>query len=163
MATINSGITMRIIPILPFGFGSVQNNSHITIPLALHIEAGQFTEADLLVRLHAGSSIAAGQTLAFNLFQDGYDFEDPASVFLATTAIATVTFTSTSSPPAFGVATAGSSTEPLGRYLAVNMVATQPAAAVAFNVYVSVDLVLKGGDPSAMPMSPNSYRGYRIL
>jgi hypothetical protein len=80
MATINSGITMRILPLTQFGFTGIGASKNIAFPIGQHIEAGVFTEADMLVRLHTGTQMSAGQSLSVTLSQDGYDFEDPANV-----------------------------------------------------------------------------------
>jgi hypothetical protein len=163
MATINSGITMRIIPQLFFQFGNVVASNHITVPLGVHIEAGPFTEVDVLVRLHNGTSLAANQTLTINLLTDGYDFEDPGNPFFSASALASLPLTNANTVPYYGVFSASASSTPFGRFLAITLQAQQPAAGGVFNVNISVDMTLKGGDPSAMPMAPNSYRGYRIL
>jgi hypothetical protein len=163
MATINSGITMRILPLTQYGFTGIGASKNISFPIGQHIEAGVFTEADLLVRLHSGTTMSAGQTLSVSLAADGYDFEDPANVFITSPL---VSFTQSGAPtslPVYSVVTASASALPFGRYVAIVVSASQPAVAAAFNVNLSVDLTLKGGDPRAMPMSPNSFRGYRLL
>jgi hypothetical protein len=163
MATINSGITMRILPLTSYNFANIQNSKNIQFNVGQHIEAGVFTEADLIVRLHTGTVMSAGQIFSISLGTDGYTMEDPTSNFF--TAITGVAFTQTGAPtlPAYSVTSASATTTPFGRYLVVALSATQPAAATTFTVNVSVDLVLKGGDPSALPMGPNSFRGYRVL
>jgi hypothetical protein len=152
---------MRILPLTQFGFTGIGASKNVSFPIGQHIEAGVFTEADMLVRLHTGTQMSTGQVLSVTLSQDGYDFEDPANVFMNPL----VTFQQSGAPtlPLYSVTTALASTYPFGRYVAIVVTALQPATATTFNVNLSVDLVLKGGDPRSMPMSPNSYRGYRIM
>jgi hypothetical protein len=165
MATINSGITMRVMPINSFAFSGLGAGAGMQFLVAQHIEAGVFTELDLIVRLHTGTNMAAGQTLKVVVAQDGYDDQDPASLFAGAN-LATVTQSGAATVPFFSVATAagGTGTTPWGRYLGVYVSATQSGTGgTTFIANLSIDLVLKGGDPSSLPMSPNSFRGYRLL
>jgi hypothetical protein len=163
MATINSGITMRIIPQTLYDFSNLQGSQSMNFPLGQHIEAGQFTEVDVLVRLHAATVMSEGQTLQVALFTDGYDFSDPASVFFSSGPIAEFSQAGVPTLPAYNIFSASATDTPFGRYIAIQIGATQASSATTLIAAVSVDITLKGGDPSAMPMSPNSYRGYRIL
>jgi hypothetical protein len=160
MATINSGITLRLMPLTSFTLTNIKASSSIAFPIAQHIEAGVFTEADLIVRLHSGTTMSAGQSVAFSIVPDGWDFEDPTGSFLGT---ALATFTQSGAPtlPAYSVTSTGTSA--FGRFLSVSMPATQPSTAATLVVVASVDLVLKGGDPTNLPRSPNGFVGYRIM
>ena len=161
MATVNSGLHLRLLPLTKIDFSNtiLANSAVQTITIAQHIEAHSFTIADLVVRTHAGTSIGAGASLKVNLVADGYDFEDPASQFLSSTNAAQIVLGPSLSGASYNIQ---SGSAQMGRHLAVQLVATQPAAAVALVVFISIDLTLKGGDPSGLMNGPNSFRGYRI-
>jgi hypothetical protein len=176
MATINGGMTMRIIPRQGYIFTGLGASGQATVMIASHIDVSAFQEADLLVRLHPQSVIPSGANVVVGLVTDGYTFDDPAPAvaagqFFFGSAPAAglpgcVQITSSNTPPFFAVASMnqGSTTTPFGRLLAVQMIATQGTTGGAnFGVFMSLDLVLKGGDPRMLAMNPNSFRGYRIM
>jgi hypothetical protein len=164
MGTVNTGITIRLVPRTLYVFGGATGlvaGGTVTVPIARHIDASTFTEADLLVRAHSGTSIAVGGgggNFGIQPFDDGYDFEDPDVDFV--TGVSVIPINNATVIPFF---TSFSIASPFGRLLGVQLVANQNAANGVLSIALSVDLVLKGGDPSALPMMPNAYRGYRIM
>jgi hypothetical protein len=162
MATINSGITVRLLSRTVFNVPGGINTS-ITFPIASHLDTSVFTEADLLVRFHGGtggtSLPSAGQTATVNVLPDGYDFADPASVFTGSS-IASAQITNSTSIPYYTVLAIPT---PFGRLLSFNLVVVQTSTGGAITVALSLDINLKGGDPTGMPLMPNGFRGYRIM
>jgi hypothetical protein len=164
MGTVNSGITIRLLPRTLYAFGGATGlvaGGTVTVPIARHIDASTFTEGELMVRAHSGTSIAVGGgggNFGIEVFDDGYDFEDPAVDFVA--GLGLLPINNATPIPFFGLLPVAS---PFGRLVGVQLIVNQNAANAALSIALSVDLVLKGGDPSALPMMPNGYRGYRIM
>lgn len=52
--------------------------------------------------------------------------------------------------------------KPSGRLLSLSIVGHQGSNTTACNVTLSIDITMKSGDPSALPLDYNTYRGYRI-
>jgi hypothetical protein len=164
---------MRIIPRATYDCTGLQANTSSYITLAQHIDASVFQEADLLVRFHPSCVLQSGASAFVALVPDGYDFDDPAAVGAASAA-GFITFptsgpgvvhaTSSTTMPAMFMTTLGQSAGPFARLLAVTMVVQQGTVSGAqLSLFISADLILKGGDPSLLPMMPNGYRGYRII
>ena len=83
MPTTNSGVTMRLLPITSFTFSGLGANAGMTIAIAQHIDVTSYTEAHVLFRYHAGTTFTASTTqkLQAAVYADGWDFEDPATLF----------------------------------------------------------------------------------
>jgi hypothetical protein len=166
MATVDGGITIRLLPRTVYSFGGstgLTANGSASFLVARHFDLSVFTEADLLVRAHAGSAIGVlGGTFVVQAMYEGYDFQDPAADFLQNPSPAgNVSMSNSTTFPFFAVVSIPS---PFGRHLAVQVTATQAGSTnAALTVALSVDLALKGGDPTAMSLAPNTYRGYQIL
>jgi hypothetical protein len=165
-----SGMILRVIPFIKYDFGNLSAGQAATFPLAMHIDVSVFTEVDLIVRARSGS-IASGNFLVA-LIPDGYTFDDPATNYFPATPPAygdagTAYFDMSATFPSYQVSSVGqnlgSSSAPTGRLIAVGLVATQGESGGALMLEFSADLVLKGGNPRALPMMPNGYRGYRIM
>lgn len=131
-------------------------------------DVSPFQEVDLVVRVHA-ASIASTGSIIVRAEADGFTLEDPAQSFLADRP---ATPPSGATPAKFGGVTIDSGspagtylvtalTGGLGRYIAVAVVASMPSGRGSLSATISVELALKGGDPSGMTPSFNSYRGYR--
>ncbi|MGH7294534.1 MAG: hypothetical protein ACRELB_06370 [Polyangiaceae bacterium] len=179
MTTVNSGLTMRIVPRALYDFTGLQASGKSTITIAQHIDASVFQEADLMVRFHTGTVIqGAAATLTVGLVTDGYDFSDPAPTTSSGGASAfagpnpamgspgTVQATNATAFPSYLLSSwnQGQTTTPFGRLLLILLIAQQGGTSgQTLTALMSIDLVLKGGDPRAMPMMPNGYRGYRVM
>jgi hypothetical protein len=176
----DSSLRMRILPRTKYDFSNLQTTTSMSVVLAQHIDASVFQEVDLIVRLHGGTNIAnAASTIVVGVVPDGYDFSDPAPVtgagaygdFLTPApvrvGVGAVAASSTTTIPSYQVASlnvgGGAVPAPFGRLIAVTLYAAQGAASSALVAVLSVDVVLKSGDPTALPLMPNGYRGYRLL
>lgn len=161
MTTIASGMTMRLIPRTVYNFGNVQTTTSIAFNVCSHIDTSVFQEASFLIRAHAGS-IAAGASIKFDIFADGWTLEDPGINLFNTNdqigVLGNVTFAGVVTFPSYQLVNVQ---RPSGRLLAVQITGTQTGG-VACNGAFSIDLTLKGGDPSNLPLDYNTYRGYRI-
>jgi hypothetical protein len=159
-----SGLTKRIVPITTYTFGNLAASDTSLVVVGQHVDATTFTEADLLVRFHKGTTIGTG-TFTVGLIADGWTLNDPSAAFLPppfsilAPPPGTVQVGSTTSFPFYSAVTPVS----WGRFVAVVLVAAQGAAVGALTAVMSVDLALKGGDVAGLPMGPNGYRGYRDI
>jgi hypothetical protein len=149
-------MVLRVLPKTLYDFLRLKASTPITLHLVSKIDVSVFTEAEWIIRLHAGTIPNPAQ-LQFNSVFDGYDFADPALVF--TTIGASTIISSTNAAPYYTTLNVGSN---FGRLLGLDMIATAPAAG-AFNATISVDLALKGGDPRDLVDVANFYRGYGVL
>jgi hypothetical protein len=165
------GMMLRVLPRTTINCGGLAASQQIFIPIAQHIEASGFTEVDLLVRFHT-AQLAAGTAVLAAVYSDGWDFDDPSinfgppgGVALAMGQPGVVQVTNATTFPYYQLAQLGGAqtTAPFGRLLNVGVLATMPAAVGNLNFTLSLDLALKGGGAGAMPMSPNTFRGYRIM
>jgi hypothetical protein len=163
MSTVNSGIVLRVLPRTVFTFtGLGASPAAATVPVAQHIDVTPFTEAELQIRFHAGSTgLSAGQTVSVSVLPEGYTFDDPTAVFTGTPATFT---TPAGGPAALPFYTLLPVPTGFGRLLSVSVVANGGNVAGAnYQFALSLDLLLKGGDPGAIAMMPNGFRGYRIM
>jgi hypothetical protein len=69
-----------------------------------------------------------------------------------------VTLAAVTTTPAYYLLTVA---RPSGRLLSMSITGTQ-SGTNTIQVYLSVDITMKSGDPSALPLDYNTYRGYRI-
>ena len=152
----HDGTIVRILPKTFYDFAKLKLSTTMTLRLASKLDVSVFTEAEWILRLHAATFTGVSQIQFTNVF-DGYDFGDPALVF--TQNGATAVFAAGNTPPAYTTLSAGAN---FGRLLTLDMTATAPAGAGAFNVTISVDLALKGGDPRDIVDVANFYRGYGV-
>ena len=156
MSTVNGGLFRRLLPITTRDFSGIQGNMTMVITAATHVPAVAFSVAEVVFRLHTGTSLGAGTSVTLAVHGDGYSDQDPSTTFdntLASTSVSSWTgpqLQILTVPPGFG------------RYLRATVTGVQPAAPQALVVVVSVDLVLKGGDPEGITGSPNEFRGYGI-
>jgi hypothetical protein len=164
MATANTGITKRIAALATYPFDSLTDSAVSSIIVGQHIGATTFTESDILVRFHTGTTITSGK-FRVAVVPDGYDFSDPAAAFVAppiggfTPPAGAVEVSSDTTFPFYAVVAGPAS----GRLVAVVLIATQGSGGDALTAVLSVDLSLKGGAPGYAPWMPNGYRGYRIM
>jgi hypothetical protein len=174
MSTINSGLSMRIVPRSNYSFTALTaTTGAAAVQLAQHIDVSVFTEADLMVRYHTGTTVPTGATLLVGAVSDGYDFEDPANYFLppgtlTSASPGTIQITSSTTYPFYGVTSLGlggstSAATPMGRLISIALFVTQGSTSGNIIALLSVDLILKGGDPRSLPAMPNGYMGYRLL
>src|SRR5579871_946232 len=151
-----SGVVRRLLPITTCTFSGAQGSQNLSYTVAKHLELGPFTEATLLWRRHSGTVIGTGATLVLTVGTDGYDFGDPSTNF--DEQIGTTTVSSFSTP----IVTPVTFTSGLGRMLRCTIKGTQPASPVSLIAVMSVDAILKGGDPTALMQGPNAACGYRV-
>ena len=152
-----NGITKRLLPRTQYAFGNVGGNQGETVQLATHLEVYGFSAAAFILRLHPGTNVGVGAQLQFLVMADGHDFQDPSTPFL--TQLASATVDSTVVYPFFTVLEVTG----FGRYLEVQLVGTQPAAPVGLLAQVSLDVVLRGGDPTPYIPAGNALLGYENL
>ena len=155
----NSGIHLRILPVTRIDFTKLQNSQVLTLLIAQHIETHTMTEADIAVRSHTGTDFGGGGTVTADLLQEGFAFDDPANSFVGSSVLsAAITLGAANT-----YALKGNGSISLGRHLCVQLKATQSAGGGNLIAVLSIDVYLKGGDPTALLSGPNSFRGYRIL
>lgn len=153
-----TGMTMRIIPQTTYTFDNLAAGTDQVIIIAQHIDVGPFEEVDFMVRCYTGGFGSAGCKIEVLAIPDGWTPESPTTRFLDNAAATTVLLDSSISLP-FYSSTALSSG--FGRLLTIGIMATQATPPVACNAVLSIDLAMKGGDPSGIMPSFNTYRGYR--
>ncbi len=164
MPTVYSGIVLRLLPKTAFDFSKITAGNSQTLTLAQHIDVAPFTEATFILRAHA-VSIAGGATIDFNVLIDGFDFDDPGVTgFLQPNnagggAIAQLNMTNATTAPFFANLSVPSN---YGRFLALQLSGVVPGGGVGGTCTISVDLSLKGGDPTARAFVPNSFLGYAM-
>jgi hypothetical protein len=165
-----SGMIVRIIPLIKYDFGDLGAGGTSFFPLAVHVDVSVFAEVDLMVRVRSGTSATGNVLVAIT--PDGYTFDDPATNYFPQTpptyaSPGTAYFDSTATFPQYVVSSVGqnlgSASAPMARLMAVGLLATQGEGEDDLTVELSVDLALKGGNPKALPMMPNGYRGYRVM
>lgn len=134
-----SGRVIRAVPRTDLDFSWVDNGTTEYRYAAGRIDASQFTQVDLWVRVHSRELVSGGQILV-RVIQDGYTNDDPGNSFLGSP-LATVTIDSSTEP---GTLLTKAATSELGPALAVLVEAVQPASAGSLIANISVDLALKG-------------------
>jgi hypothetical protein len=156
MASINSGLILRVLPRTAFDFTNIQNGN-FSFPLVQKIASGSFTEATWMIRLHALNIAGAGASINFVSVLEGYDFGDPGTIFFQSGP--QLVINNTNSAPFYNVLAAQPGT---GRLMRLDLNVIQAAAAVTCTATISVDLALKGGDGSAYVMAANEFGGYGV-
>ena len=164
MSTVNSGLVLRLLPKTSYDFSKIiagaGNNQVLT--LAQHIDVAFFAEATFIIRAHA-VSIAGAASIVFGVVFDGYEFGDPGVTgFLqpnvpAGGPIAQLTMNSSTTGPFFNNLAVPVN---FARFLAIQLTGNVPVGAVGGTCTISVDLSLKGGDPSGRIAAPNTFLGY---
>jgi hypothetical protein len=164
MTAVASGMTMRLIPKTTYTFSNLAASSNMSFLLCQHIDCSVFQEASFLVRVHSGT-IGTTATIKIDVVADGWTLEDPG---IALTSLNDASGTALGN---FTLANGGALTaayglinvaKPSGRLLSVQITGTQVAAVQTITAAISIDLTLKAGDPSNLPLDYNTYRGYRI-
>jgi hypothetical protein len=163
MAAVASGMTMRALSKTPYDCSNLAASTTQTIILCQHIDVSVFQEVTFLIRAHAGS-IGASATLTVNILADGWTLEDPGLSLTNTadaggTALGSYVLNNSTTYPAYGLLTVA---KPSGRLLSLNLVASQFSSVRTIQATLSIDVTMKSGDPSALPLDYNTYRGYRI-
>ncbi len=162
MSTVNSGVAIRVLPRTVFNMLGLSNGGTAAFLIARHIDITPFTEAEFLVRVHSGTSITGTGPGMFQVQPviDAYDFADPATDFNLPVAGATTTINSGTAVPSVAVLNVGTT---FGRLLGIQLTGTGGASMSALSLALSLDLIVKGGDPAAISGMPNAFRGYRII
>ena len=165
MSTVNGGVVLRLLPKTPFDFSKITagaGNQQV-LTLAQHIDVVPFTEATFIVRAHT-LSLAGTSQIIFSVVIDGYEFGDPGVGFLQPNnagggPLGQVVMTNATASPFFQNLSVPTN---FGRFVAIQLTGTVPVGQVGGTCSISVDLSLKGGDPSAIAFAPNSFMGYCI-
>jgi hypothetical protein len=154
-----TGMTMRLVPRTPFNFDSLRVTTNQVIWVVQHVDVSPFEEVDLVVRAHT-ASLGTGATIKVEAFPDGWTPEDPALNFVdGSRSYALVTLDSSSSIPLYKTQALLSG---FGKLLSIAVTGTMPSGSpVDCHAVLSIDLVMKGGDPSGIVPAFNTYRGYR--
>jgi hypothetical protein len=140
-------------------------NGVLTLPFAQRVPCHGAQEAILVGRLHAGTNIANGLSVACAIQFDGWTPNDPATQFQTTlTTAASFTFTGPITTPTMKyVGTSisqGSAGASFGDLVAITVTATQSAASTLFLANLSLDVIFKGG-VGARGVAPGHFIGYR--
>jgi hypothetical protein len=155
-----TGMTMRVFTRTPVNFDSLRNDTNQVLWICQHIDVSPFEEVDLVVRAHT-ATIGSGASIAVEAFPDGWTPEDPALTFVdGSRSYAIVTLSSSSSIPLYKTQALLSG---FGRLVSIAVTGTMPAGMTPVDCHavLSIDLVMKGGDPSGIVPAFNTYRGYR--
>ena len=148
---------LRVAARTQYFFDNLGGSQTETVVLAQHVDTRFCAQIDVELRLHGATSIGAGATLTLAVVADGYDAGDPSTVFLTT--LASVTFNSTATFPLVSVLSSASFGG-FGRYVALQLQASQPASPVTLRAEVSADLVLAGVEvPEEIAFNPNQALG----
>jgi len=110
-----------------------------TITLARRLSSSEFTQLDLLVRVHEAVTLVTDGSIVVNVVADGFTHDDPSVDFFGEV-LASVTLSGALTAGQFEIATA---TSKLGSMVAVQIVATQPQTAGTLSSRLSMDLVFK--------------------
>ena len=154
MATINGGLVARLLPMTTWTFSGLDAGQTENVIFTRQFNASVFTEGHLQIRMYESSVLSAGTSIKVSAKSDAHAFDDPTDEF--TQLQGSVTFTSADAVPGFR--TLGITL--FGRLLQVDILATQASPAAALVASMSVDLVLKGGDPAALDLRPGETLGY---
>jgi hypothetical protein len=139
-----SGMTYRVASKRLFTFTNVATSQTLDTVIAKAIPVQQYQEATLLVRYHAGGSIAAGQNIYVRVFSEAPSTDDPASNFVWGTELASVTISSGSTAPTLLLAAlSNGSAGYFGSHLRVVARGSQSGGGGTLSAYLSIDLSLK--------------------
>jgi hypothetical protein len=138
------GIVMRLVSHRLVDFSGLESGSQ-TIILARRVDASQWREGVLYLRLHNGTSISAPTTLDFGIYDDGYTAEDPAAITASNmpsflTALQSLTDLKGKAAQEMVVINL---TTPFPSMLAFAISASQGASPSTARVVISADLTLK--------------------
>jgi len=157
-----SGIVLSVIPPTTFSFSGAQASAIMVVPIASRIDLSGFETGALQVRLHTNSSVAQADTIAINVFPDGYTPDDPGTPWdtLAANAIQSVNFSGPApGPPLYQAAAL---IAPFPNLARINLVCTKAGVTGTSIWRLSIDLMLRTGDDAGpmLPRSPGAYVGY---
>ncbi|MFO0755847.1 MAG: hypothetical protein U0359_05120 [Byssovorax sp.] len=145
-----TGMTERVIPFTKYNFANVVHDGSLSIRVAQHIDVGPFTEVDLAVRVLNGT-IGTGASILVDAFADGWTAESPATEFIdSSRSLANVTIDHAASLtlPLYSVKAFATG---FGRLVSISVSCIQATGtAVACDATISIDLVMKGGDPAGL-------------
>lgn len=150
---------MRLLCKTFYDFGSLATAANRTIALCQHIDVSVFQEISFLVRAHAGA-IASSNTITVNVLADGWTLEEPGLTLTNTqdasaTVLDNVQYTSSFTAPVYSLIAVA---KPAGRLLALNVIGHQNSSGTNCNITLSIDVTMKSGVPSALPLDYNTYR-----
>ncbi len=144
----------RIFPRRKYEFGNLTAGTSMTITGADRIDLGFAVEVELIARLHS-SSFGVNNTIAVNLVYDFYDSNDPGNIYVVSTNIASVSFSSNDTAPTGKVAV-GTAFGP--KFAAIQIVGTRSAGGGAVSADISVDVNMKVN--GIYRPAPHSFMGY---
>jgi len=141
-----AGRTIRVCPPRDFNFGGLGDSDFQEIIIAERIDASQFDQLDLCVRVHEDSLIPENGTIQVFVLSDGFTTDDPSEDFYSDPLGQGITFTGNSNGagPLEGTFELENVTTDLGAMVAVRVKGTQPGTAgTNFTARLSIDLALK--------------------
>jgi len=141
-----AGRTIRVCPPRDFDFGGLGNSGEEEILIAERIDASQYDQLDLMVRVHDNSAIPSGGKIEVLVVSDGFTTDDPSEDFFSAALSNGVQFNGDGNGfgPTAGTFELDEITSDLGAMVAVRVKGTQPATAVTnFTARLSIDLALK--------------------
>jgi len=156
--------TVQALPPTAYTFTTIANGAQFLFIPAHRVPTCGAKEVTLIARLHAGTSILAGQSLVCALLLDAFTLDDPAVAFH--TALNTSTFTSftgaiSSATVQYVAADASAGVGyAFGSHVAVGLTVNQAAGGGAFTVVLSLDLEFKGTQGRAGPGIRTEFLGY---
>jgi hypothetical protein len=134
-----AGLRVRAIPLRTYDFSNQVVGTSQTLVVAQRIDISQYIDCTVEARVHSASGLSASNTLAFDVYGDGYTTDDPGIKFLT----ASPFFTSS-------VLTSGAILKSYGGTvrgpLASLVLTSVKGTAGAMIGTVSVDLILRSPD-----------------
>lgn len=136
-----AGRTIRVCPPRDFDFGDLGANDTSTVTVEERIDASQYDEVDLIVRVHQDATLASGAGhVKVQIVSDGYTTDDPSQDFFSEV-LGSIKLQGAITAGELELATVSS---PLGAMVAVQVEGKQPATAVTTqNARLSIDLAFK--------------------
>jgi len=139
-------MTGTMIPVLErtdFSFTTTVAGTMAEVPIAPNIDVSQYTDCQLLLRIHALSIANPGSTIALRARRVAPTEEDPAQFFRDTSTAWTVTAGTNDLAPRILSVNVGPNA---GGWISIFLVVTQGSAGTTLTATLSAELVLKDGD-----------------
>jgi len=131
------GRTIRVCPPRDFDFSDLGSNDEQTITIAERLDASQFDELDLMVRVHTAATIASAITV--QVVSDGFTTDDPATEFFSDP-IGSVSLNGNQNAGTLSISNISSK---LGAMVAVQVKGTQAGSPATNSARLSIDLAMK--------------------
>lgn len=138
-----AGIVIPVLDRTDFNFTNTIAGTMAEMPIAQNIDVSQYTDCQLMVRVHALSISNGSSSIALRVRRVAPTEEDPAQFFRDPTTSWTVTAGTNDAAPRVLNVTVGPNT---GGWVSVFLLVTQGSAGTAITATLSADLILKDGD-----------------